>query len=76
MTPARWAEIRIVADRLLVSCNGGTDVIDDVYEMSQEECAVLDTMVLECHVCGHWFPTAEMTLAENGAEYECADCSG
>ncbi len=67
------ANVRAIADRLIASCDGGKDEIENIMALSQEDCALLDTMALECQICGQWFDAKDMSDASG--EYLCLDCS-
>ena len=73
VTPKRYAEIRVLADKLIASCDGGHDEQDEIESLTLEECRVLDSMALECQVCNQWSAAASMT--DTGGEYVCADCT-
>ena len=72
ITPKRYAEIRVLADKLIASCDGGHDQWEEVNELSRGDCKVLDTMALECQVCNQWFRANEMI--DDGGQWECSDC--
>lgn len=70
-------KIHALADSLIASCDGGAEFVIDVYNLSYAECALLDTLALECYVCNQWFPAADVTenVAEDGfREYVCKSC--
>ena len=71
--PKRYAEIRVLAGKLMASCDGGRDEQEEIESLTLEECKVLDTMVLECACCGHWF--IAKTMHDCGHEYRCDDCN-
>lgn len=73
VNPKRYAEIRVLADSLIASCDGGASHTDDIEALTIEECKVLDGMALECQTCNQWFAAADMT--DTGGEYVCADCA-
>jgi hypothetical protein len=71
--PKRYMEIRVLADKLIASCDGGRDEQDDIEALTIEECKILDGMALECQTCNQWSAAADMT--DTGGEYVCADCT-
>lgn len=70
--PETFKKCRILADKLIASCDGGRDEQEEINGLSKEECLVLDSMILQCHVCQHWFNAKEMK--DDGSQYACADC--
>jgi hypothetical protein len=74
VTPKRYAEIRVLSNRLIASCDGGANDADEVSDMPLEECRVLDTMVFECTTCNQWFDITEQHEDESG-QWVCTDCS-
>lgn len=84
VSPAQFSKVRAIADALIASCDGGLSMIDDVMDLSLEECGVLDTMARECYVCGQWSDIREMTDTDDGdrsacassesGEWRCVDC--
>lgn len=73
VTPKRYAEIRVLANKLMASCDGGRDEQEEVEALTLEECKILDTMALECAVCNHWLDVKEFT--DTGGEWVCNDCT-
>lgn len=73
VSPTQYAKIRVLADSLIASCDGGVDQADQVEALTLEECRALDSMALECQVCNQWFAANEMR--DDGGEYVCIDCS-
>ena len=73
VAPKRYAEIHVLADSLIASCDGGMSHTDDIEALTIEECKVLDGMALECQVCNQYSAAAEMT--DTGGEYVCPDCT-
>jgi formylmethanofuran dehydrogenase subunit E len=71
--PESWKLIRALADRLIASCVGGLDEVENIAELTPEQCKVLDTMALECVTCNQWFDVKEVRDIEG--EYICADCA-
>ena len=71
--PTQYAKIRVLADSLIASCDGGMDQTDQVEALTIEERRVLDGLALECQSCNQWF--AENEMRNDGGEYVCVDCS-
>ena len=71
-TPEAFNKCRALADKLLAACDGGADESDEIDALTQDEARMLDTMVLRCATCDHWFKTAE--IIDDGNRYECKDC--
>jgi hypothetical protein len=72
MSPARYAEIRALADRLVASCEGSAfEDIEIFNEMSVEECKVLDGMAFKCEDCDQWYDVYEM----DGDTFICKRCA-
>ncbi len=73
ISPTQYTKIRVLADGLIASCDGGMGQTDQVEALTIEESRVLDGMALECQTCNQWFAVNEMK--DEGDEYVCADCS-
>ena len=71
--PTQYAKIRVLADGLIASCDGGMGQTDQVEALTIEESRVLDGMALECQTCNQWFAAGEMK--DEGGEYVCSDCA-
>ena len=71
--PTQYAKIRVLADGLIASCDGGMDQTDTIEALTIEESRVLDGMALECQTCNQWFAANEMK--DEGGEYVCSDCA-
>jgi hypothetical protein len=74
VTPKRYAEIRVLADRLIASCDGGADGQDEIEAMTLEENGVLDSMAFECTQCNQWSARSEQHEDESG-QWVCTDCA-
>lgn len=66
-------EVRAIADRLIASCDGGNDEIENIMALSLEQCEALDRMALECESCGQWFDAKEVSDVDG--KYLCGDCA-
>jgi formylmethanofuran dehydrogenase subunit E len=66
-------EIRLLADALIASCDGGANNTEDIEALTLKECRLLDGMALECQVCNQWSAANEMR--DEGGKYVCIDCS-
>lgn len=73
VTPQRYAEIRVLADKLVASCDGGRDEADEVEALSLDECKVLDSMAFECSHCNQWYAVADRT-EDSAGQWCCTDC--
>ena len=73
INPEDWKEVRAIADRLIASCDGGNDEIENIMALSQEQCEALDRMALECESCGQWFDAKEVSDVDG--KYLCGDCA-
>jgi formylmethanofuran dehydrogenase subunit E len=73
VSPTQYSKIRVLADSLIASCDGGMDQTDTIEALTIEESRVLDGMALECQTCNQWFAANEMK--DEGGEYVCADCT-
>lgn len=71
-TPADFTVARVLADRLMTTCNPSEywDTLDD---LTTGQCVALDTIVFECHTCNHWFPMIDRREGDNGNWY-CREC--
>ena len=66
------SKVRALADKLIGTI-GPADLVDQVEDLSIEECKDLDALVFECTCCGWWCTDRERNIIND--EWVCDECA-
>jgi len=72
ITPSDFTVARVLADRLMASCEPNQHW-DELDELTPAQCVALDSIAFECQTCNHWFPAAAKGREERGG-WLCREC--